>query len=115
MPFFVAEIKQFGGEQNAKLRAIKAALTGKVNVSKTTLSRKAKVKQNGGFSLKMQAGKGKRTVFDFRQSGSPIRFYYKKIKWVYHLFANRKALWCVFFILLFKIKHIHQNLSSKNR
>ena len=45
MPFFVAEIKQFGGKQNAKLQTIKTALTGKVNVSKTMFSRKAKVKQ----------------------------------------------------------------------
>ena len=115
MPFFVAEIKHLGGKQNAKLQTIKTALTDKDNVIKTTFSKEAKVKQNGGFSLKMQAGKGKRTVFDFRQSGSPIRFYYKKIKWVSHLFANRKAVWCVFFILLVKNKQIHQNLLSKNR
>ena len=36
MPFFVAERKRFGGKQNAKLQTIKAALTGKENVSKTT-------------------------------------------------------------------------------
>ena len=46
MPFFVAEIKQFGGKQNAKLQAIKTTLTVKVNVSKTIFSRKAKGKQN---------------------------------------------------------------------
>ena len=45
MPFFVAEIKQFGGKYNAKLQTIKTALTEEVNVSKMTFSRKAKVKQ----------------------------------------------------------------------
>ena len=45
MPFFVAEIRQLGGKQNAKLQTIKTALTGKVNVSKTTFSREAKAKQ----------------------------------------------------------------------
>ena len=46
MPFFVAERKQFGGKQNAKLQTIKTALTGKVNVRKTIFSKEAKVKQN---------------------------------------------------------------------
>ena len=36
MPFFVAEIKQFGGKHNAKIQTIKTALTGKVNVSEIT-------------------------------------------------------------------------------
>ena len=52
MPFFVAERKQYGGKQNAKLQAIKTALTGKVNVSKTTFSREAKVKQKNNFISK---------------------------------------------------------------
>ena len=36
MPFFVAERKQFGGKQNAKLQTIKTTLTGKVKVSGIT-------------------------------------------------------------------------------
>ena len=36
MPFFVAEIKRFGGKQNAKQETIKTALTGKENVSGIT-------------------------------------------------------------------------------
>ena len=46
MPFFVAERKQFEGEQNAKLQTIKTALAGKENISKKTFSREAKAKQN---------------------------------------------------------------------
>ena len=53
MPFFVAEIKQFGGKQNAKLQTIKTALTGKVHVSKTMFSRKAKVKQKIQLYIKV--------------------------------------------------------------
>ena len=48
MPFFVAEIKQFGGKYNAKLQTIKTALTDKVNVSKMQANRK----QNFNFNLK---------------------------------------------------------------
>ena len=42
MPFFVAERKQFGGKQNAKLQTIKTALTGKINVSGITFYGKQK-------------------------------------------------------------------------
>ena len=42
MHFCVAEIKQSGDKQNAKLQTIKTALTGKVNVSRTTFLGKQK-------------------------------------------------------------------------
>ena len=53
---------------------------------------------------KMEAGKGKRTVFDFKQSGNPIQFYYKNYKVGFTLVLETKNTLVLFLSPAFQNK-----------